>query len=65
MWGALLDYISPKILLAINIIFMIALAATFDVIASSKPLFMLWMIMLYIQYGGLYAFFPILALKVL
>lgn len=65
LWSFLLDFINYKILVFINIVMAIALASTINLIADSKFLFMLWVILTYLQYGGLYTLFPGICTRVL
>ncbi|CAD8105092.1 unnamed protein product [Paramecium primaurelia] len=58
LWSFLLDFINYKYLVFINIVMAMILAATINLIADSKFLFMLWVILTYLQYGGLYTLFP-------
>jgi hypothetical protein len=64
-WASLLDYLSPSKLMYINIVMMMVLSATFNLVASSKACFMLWMILLYAQYGGLFTYFPFVTTQVI
>ena len=57
-WSSLLDYISPNKLLFINMSMMIVLAVTFNLVATYKTCFMIWMILIYFQYGGIFTYFP-------
>ncbi|CAD8211111.1 unnamed protein product [Paramecium octaurelia] len=58
LWSYLLDFINYKYLVFFNIIMAMTLAATINLIADSKVLFMMWIIFTYLQYGGLYTLFP-------
>lgn len=48
LWSFLLDFINYKILVFINISMAMVLAGTINLIADSKILFMIWVVLTYL-----------------
>lgn len=60
----MLDYVDDKYLVLINIGMATVLSGTLNMIADSKALFMMWIVLIYLQYGGVYTLFPGICAKV-
>lgn len=63
-WSFVLDYFSNTWVLRCNLLLYVATSLTIELIAGSKVLLMLWIIMIYFQYGGMYTYFPTVTTKV-
>lgn len=57
-WGALLDCSSFKLLMLIINVGLLIVGVTFQFVASSKPLFLIYIVLSYFFYGGITSLMP-------
>jgi OFA family oxalate/formate antiporter-like MFS transporter len=63
-WGFLYDMVPFKILISIVNSLLLVCAITFPFVVQYKACFMIYMIIIYFAYGGLYAIFPSITYKI-
>ncbi|KAM3132172.1 hypothetical protein pb186bvf_015767 [Paramecium bursaria] len=58
LWSFLLDFFNGQILILANIILVILISLTINMIVDEKLLYLTWVSLVYLQYGGLFTLLP-------
>ena len=63
-WGSLLDKVPFKILITLINLVLLAAAITFPFVLHIKAMFLIYVVVIYFAYGGLYSIYPASAYKI-